>query len=34
MALAITTGSCFFLGVLAFASAIKVYAAERRAMAR
>jgi MFS family permease len=34
MALAITTGSCFFLGVLAFASAIKVYAAERLAMAR
>lgn len=34
MALAITTGSCFVLGVLAFASAIKVYAAERLAMAR
>ncbi len=34
MALAITTGTCFVLGVLAFASAIKVYAAERLAMAR
>lgn len=34
MALAITTGGCFFLGVLAFASAIKAYAAERLAITR
>lgn len=34
MALAITTGSCFFLGMLAFASAIKAYAAERLGTAR
>lgn len=33
MALAVTTGSCFLLGTLAFASAIKAYAAERLAPA-
>jgi MFS family permease len=34
MALAITTGSCFLLGTLAFASAIKAYAAERLTLVR